>query len=298
MGNVTLRRLLCVCLGLAATFLSGCSLSGTGGLTLFPSGHPLIDEAKAMRQQAPIPAAVPRELEKQVLLPYTVEPGDALLVQPLRLDSPVRFPGGDLTILQDGTINLGQYGMVNVAGKTIQEIEDIVTAAVKAKEKDKDVGPISVRLTARVSKVYYVQGEVNSPGSFPLAGRETVLDGIIAAGGLTGSAGREHIILVRPTHPGCPRVVLPVCWQEIVQLGDTSTNYQLAPGDRIYVPTRNCWDAFLHRPNNCKCNAQIAAPIPAGDTSCPHPPCPAPFAPAAAVPATMGVVTPMVVAPK
>ena len=33
------------------------------------------------------------------------------------------------------------------------------------------------------------------------------------------------------------RVVVPICHEEIVQWGDTSTNYQLLPGDRIYVPT-------------------------------------------------------------
>ena len=29
------------------------------------------------------------------------------------------------------------------------------------------------------------------------------------------------------------------CWKNIVQLGDTTTNYQIAPGDRIYVPSRS-----------------------------------------------------------
>jgi polysaccharide export outer membrane protein len=28
-----------------------------------------------------------------------------------------------------------------------------------------------------------------------------------------------------------------VCYREIVQIGDTSTNYQLAPGDRVFVPS-------------------------------------------------------------
>src|SRR5207244_3519626 len=82
----------------------------------------------------------------------------------------------------------------------------------------------------RVSKVYYVLGEVNAPGSFTLSGRETVLDGILAAGGLNERASRRNIILSRPTHPDSCRVVLPICYYEIVQLGDTSTNYQLAPG--------------------------------------------------------------------
>jgi hypothetical protein len=117
-----------------------------------------------------------------------------------------------------------------------------------------------------VSKVYYVQGEVNAPGAFPLAGRETVLDGLIAAGGLTDRASRINIILSRPTPPGSCRIVLPICYRDIVQLGDTTTNYQLAPGDRIYVATRT-----LHESLECLsksvcdyCNRpQTPCPLPA-----------------------------------
>jgi hypothetical protein len=91
----------------------------------------------------------------------------------------------------------------------------------------------------RVSKVYYVLGEVNAPGAFPLTGRETVLDGILAAGGLTDRASHSHIILSRPSPPDHCRIVLSICYGEIVQLGDTTTNYQLAPGDRIFVASKS-----------------------------------------------------------
>ena len=33
-----------------------------------------------------------------------------------------------------------------------------------------------------------------------------------------------------------------VCYQQIVQLGDASTNYQLQPGDRVFVPGANCYE--------------------------------------------------------
>jgi len=127
-----------------------------------------------------------------------------------------------------------------VAGKTVEEIETAVRALVQAQTKD--AGPITVRVVTRQSKVYYVLGEVNAPGAFTLNGRETVLDAILAAGGLTDRASRKNIILSRPTAPCSPRVVLPVCYQEIVQLGDTGTNYQIAAGDRIYVASKTCWE--------------------------------------------------------
>src|SRR5205085_534812 len=131
---------------LTTLFLAGCSLSGANRLTLFPEGHRLLDAAKALRQAFPQPLPLPRELDKRVLAAYIIEPGDVLLVQPADLDSPVRLPG-DQPVLPDGTINLGRYGRLLVAGKTVEEIEKDVRTAVEAQVKE--AGPISVRLVTR-----------------------------------------------------------------------------------------------------------------------------------------------------
>jgi protein involved in polysaccharide export with SLBB domain len=238
------------CLVLAG---AGCSAVPGRGLTLFPEGHKLSDAAKYLRSAYPAPAALPRELDKKPLPPYTVEPGDVLLVQAADLDSPVRLPG-DQPVMPDGTIALGRYGRLQVAGKTVDEIETAARALVEGQTKDakdKEIGPITARVVTRVSKVYYVLGEVNAPGAFPLSGRETVLDGILTAGGLTDRASRRNIILSRPTRPDGCRVVLPICYSEIVQVGDTSTNYQLLPGDRIFVATRSFREELFHNKPEC-----------------------------------------------
>jgi protein involved in polysaccharide export with SLBB domain len=213
----------------------------------------MLESARTLRVSGTGVQPLPRELDKRVLPPYTVEPGDVLLVTTAELDSPVRLPG-DQPILPDGTINLGRYGRLVVAGKTAEEIEREVRSTVQAQVTDKEVGPIVVRIVARLSKVYYVQGEVNAPGSFQLNGRETVLDAIVAAGGLTDRASRPNIILSRPTRPDGCRIVLPICYQQIVQLGDTTTNYQLAPGDRIFVASKTlCEQLFGSFRRDCLC---------------------------------------------
>jgi protein involved in polysaccharide export with SLBB domain len=240
--------------------LSGCaSSSSSSAFSLFPEGHWLIPEAKSLRSAYPEPVALPRELDKRTAPPFVVEPGDVLLVHPVNLDSPVRLPG-DQPVLPDGTINLGRYGWLMVAGKSVQRIEAEVRAAVQAQTKD--AGPITVRLVQRQSKVYYVLGEVNAPGAFPLQGRETMLDALQAAGGLNNRASRKNITLSRPTKPDSCRIVLPVCYNEIVQLGDTSTNYQIAAGDRVYVPTRTCWEDLLHRKDSCPPCGRPQSPCP------------------------------------
>lgn len=96
---------------------------------------------------------------------------------------------------------------------------------------------VSVRMTNWESKKIYVLGDVNSPGSFLYIGNETVLDAIIEAGGLGNKANRHNIIVSRPSTCGTCRTVMKVCYDQIVQLGDASTNYQLLPGDRVFVPS-------------------------------------------------------------
>lgn len=101
---------------------------------------------------------------------------------------------------------------------------------------------VSVRLTNWDSKKIYVLGDVNSPGSFLFRGNETVLDAIIEAGGLATKANHHDIIVSRPSSCGDCRTVMKVCYDQIVQLGDASTNYQLQPGDRVFVPSLTFMD--------------------------------------------------------
>lgn len=234
---------------------AGCSTASSLGLPVASGPYQLLSTASKIRDTAGHPEHVPHEMSKVVQMPHRVEPGDVLVVEPADFDSPVRFPS-DQTVQADGTIDLGQYGRVAAAGLTLDEIrqqaqvrvaehhatgsDGVVQASYgSAPERARPAQDlnISVRIVSNESSVVYVLGEVNAPGTYPLVGRETVLDAIISAGGLTDRANEHKLILTRPAAEGEPRMILPICYQQIVQLGDTSTNYQVQPGDRIYIPS-------------------------------------------------------------
>lgn len=245
--------------------LSGCQ-SLVSAINACNESNSLLDSSRALRDSVSEVPPVPRELDKALTTSLTAEPGDVVLIQPADLDSPLRLPG-DQPVLPDGTVSLGKYGRLNVAGKTLDDIEEMVKGQVASVVRD--VGPITVRLITRQSKVYYVVGEVNAPGAYPLNGRETVLDALLQAGGLNDKASRQNIILSRPTPPESCRIVLPVCYKEITQLGDTTTNYQLKPGDRVFVPSRDFWkdkNSKNNAPICCKaqeaCDLHGKAPVP------------------------------------
>jgi protein involved in polysaccharide export with SLBB domain len=226
-------------------FAGGCS---SGGNALFPHTYKLLPQARDISSQ--MRPTDPRELAKQALEAYFIQPGDVLLIDVTDLEADIRVPA-DQPVMPDGTIDLGQYGRIVVAGLTIEQIEGLVHDVIQAQEKGKTIKPLNVRLNVADSARYYVLGEVNSPGAYPLIGRETVLDAIQAAGGLSDRASDCQIILSRPTPPCSCRIVLPVCYDRIVQLGDTTTNYQIRPGDRIFVATRTCLEAIKFWQRNC-----------------------------------------------
>jgi protein involved in polysaccharide export with SLBB domain len=222
-----------------------------------------MDTTKSVVSASWVPAPTNRELDMSVLPDYFVSPGDVLLVEPVNLDSELRFPS-DQRVHVDGTIELGRFGRMVVAGLTVEQIEDHIRKKIQA--TDGKLEPINVRIIDPQGAVFYVLGEVNSPGVYPLTGRETVLDGILTAGGISARSSTCNVVLSRPTHPESCRVVLPVCYREITQLGDTSTNYQLKPGDRIFVATRTIWEELLpwNSRKTCQrcCSVQCACPDP------------------------------------
>ena len=94
---------------------------------------------------------------------------------------------------------------------------------------------VSVRLATGQSKYYYVIGTVATQGKFKANANDTVLDAILQAG-LKSNSLPEKAYLVRPHPLGGQDQVYKIDWFGIKDRGDTLTNYQVFPGDRIVVP--------------------------------------------------------------
>ena len=69
----------------------------------------------------------------------------------------------------------------------------------------------------------------------PVTGNETVLDAISQVNGLSQVSSKK-IWIARPAphNFGCQQI-LPIDWDGITQGAQTATNYQLLPGDRLYI---------------------------------------------------------------
>ena len=143
---------------------------------------------------------------------------------------------GIYLVKPSGVVNLRQYGTVHVAGMTIAEAR---LAIEKQLVQFFDGPQVSVNVAGYNSAKYYVIFEGSSEGenviSLPITGKETVLDAIGALGGLQhGSSDDIWISRPAPGAFGCEQI-LPIDYLAITRGGSSATNYQLLPGDRLFI---------------------------------------------------------------
>jgi polysaccharide biosynthesis/export protein len=217
----------------------------------------------------PPPGAVPRELDKVTLPPYVIEAPDTLIihvVQRAQIDDPdgakdkegrvlkkdvtKQLPIQDITgqfiVRPDGTVGLGFWGSVTVAGLSLDQAADAIRQHLVRSDvlQQGRVRPESLIVVVDVlaynSKFYYVVTDGGGYGEqlyrFPITGSETVMDAVANINGLPPVASKRNIWVARRCpNPSLPFQILPVDWVGITQHGLIETNYQILPGDRVYV---------------------------------------------------------------
>jgi polysaccharide export outer membrane protein len=133
---------------------------------------------------APRPLASPEAAAPE----YKVGVGDVLELEVFGNEDLTRSP----TVQTDGTITLPLLGEVPVAGLSVPEIKQKLTALLA---KDYLVNPqVEVRVKEYQSQSVTVIGEVNTPGRKPLRGRTRLIDVLVESGGFTPRASGEIVI--------------------------------------------------------------------------------------------------------
>lgn len=143
---------------------------------------------------------------------------------------------GPYLVGPDGTINLRQYGAVHVSGKTLTEVKLALERHLSAWL---DSPEASVEVASYNSKVYYIitegTGDDDNVVRVPITGNETVLDAISQVQGIS-QVSSKNIWIARPAPAGygCEQM-LPVDWEALTRGAQTATNYQILPGDRVFI---------------------------------------------------------------
>jgi polysaccharide export outer membrane protein len=181
-------------------------------------------------------AAVAQEMDAaatalpQVPDNYTIGKSDVLQIEVFGLD--------DLDIKSrvalDGTISLPLLGIVPVEGLTTEQAERKIATLLSDGELIHDP-QVSIFVEEFVSRGISVQGAVKVPGVYQMMGTQTVLDMLGQAGGIIGDEAGTRIFVIRKGDDGSQET-MTLDTERLVELGDTTQNVALRPGDIVMVP--------------------------------------------------------------
>jgi polysaccharide export outer membrane protein len=201
------------------------------GLSLAPAAYSQQAEAPPAQgdQSAPAPTTKSNEAPppKPAETGYVISPGDVVAVQVWKEPE----VSTTVPVRPDGKISLPLLNDVQAAGLTASALAADLTDRLKKYISDPQV---TVILTQVNSQRFYITGEVNRGGTYPLEPGMTVLQGLSSAGGFTPFANLKKIYVLRKVNG--TQTKYPFNYKNVVKGKDTDENIVLQPGDTIVVP--------------------------------------------------------------
>jgi len=159
---------------------------------------------------------------------YTIGPRDVVTIKVANSE----LINGQFRVSEQGSSSLPFLGEMAVEGLTAAELERKLAKVLV--EKQLLVNPqVQVTISDRQSKRVTVIGAVQTPGSYELAGRQTVFQILSQAGGLSRDAGREILVIRRLPDGTGTTLRIPI--EDLIVKGDTQYDVPLEAGDIVNV---------------------------------------------------------------
>jgi len=154
---------------------------------------------------------------------YVIGPEDTLLIRVWREPD----LSGQVMVRPDGKISLQLLNELQAAGLTPEQLtQKISDGLLKYMTRPE----VSVAVQEVHSKKYFIIGEVQKPGSYPLTIPTTVLEALVNAGGFRDFANTKKIIIMR----GTKRFTFN--YKDVTKGKHMEQNIMLESGDQIIVP--------------------------------------------------------------
>lgn len=133
----------------------------------------------------------------------------------------------NMAVRPDGKVAIPLVGEMQVAGLTPDQFRKNYAAAIGDYVKNPEVFVVVLEVR---SKKYFVDGEVQRPGEYPLIGPTRILEALSRTGGFRDFANRKKIQILRGTQ------TFRFNWEEVIKGKKPEQNILLESGDHIVVP--------------------------------------------------------------
>lgn len=192
--------------------MAGCAASGTGGAQLPPASFVSTSEGPGEE--------------------YVIGPMDELTVFVWRNPE----LGAKVQVRPDGRITTPLITDMPAVGKTPAVLAEDLKVQLSQYIENPLVSVIVNNFSGTYSQQIRVVGATEKPASLPYRANMTLLDAMIAVGGLSEYASGNRARLVRYDRTTGAQKEYQVRLGDLLKRGDSRANVQLAPGDVIIIP--------------------------------------------------------------
>ncbi|MBS1502291.1 MAG: SLBB domain-containing protein, partial [Bacteroidetes bacterium] len=138
-----------------------------------------------------------------------------------------------LTVSPEGNINIPGTGLINVAGKTIEQATQIIKGRLAANNYAINNGTSVLVSLGNIRSIKVIMvGEVVKPGTYTLPSLATVFNALYAAGGPSDNGSFRQIEIIRDN-----RIIRRLDVYDFLLKGEQKDNIRLQDQDIIRVPT-------------------------------------------------------------
>ena len=144
--------------------------------------------------------------------------------------------GAHVQVRPDGRITTPLITDMVAAGKTPAQLADDIRAALAQYIQEPLVSVMVDRPQGSFSQQVRIVGATERPAALPYRANMTLLDGMIAVGGLSEYAAGDRARLIRVDPATGRQREYDLCISKLLRRGDVSCNVRLEPGDVIIIP--------------------------------------------------------------
>ena len=180
------------------------------------------------------------ELPPAAFVASQEQPGEEYIIGPLDQLNIFVWRNPELSakvqVRPDGRITTPLISDMPAVGKTPAMLADDMKIALGEYIKDPIVSVIVEKFSGTFSQQIRIVGATAKPASLPYRANMTLLDAMIAVGGLSEYAAGNRAKLIRYDRTTGKQREFNIKLSSLLKNGDSSANVRLEPGDVIIIP--------------------------------------------------------------